>query len=937
MATSPSAGVLSVILVASCLATCFGQIGTPEVVNRPPAHLEDLRDASRPQLEELFASGAAGGSIRIPSTEQPGELLKGAGLPTLVVCGPACPIPTQVARIVWGGKVFYSDPETKRTTLESILLLVGTAIQAEVYNTNETVTALRGDGKPSVVLDYSISGLPVISKVIDEIRMINPITQLWLGESYLVLGATKILLAYFALEFPTLVEEKFDHIVIGGGASGTGLAFSLAENGHKVCLYERGDLRSKPKNFEGQTIEGFGLGLYNPHMSQVVKTKEKIRTHVANVLSGGTALSAGIQIEERDEYFRFLEREYGVHFDEELINKAFNWVKERTNDPMGQDAMYSDAFRQALTMVGFAPDLGTQRKAEMGSINPFSLFKYDGDKLSPDRERRASDVLLKGDLSANGGALTVRYRQTVLKIEFEETADGVPKAACVVFGDSPDELMPVDSIANERGTEREPRDTERVMNSFKKLCVNPGGEIWLSAGSIYTPVLLMKSGVGPKAVVDKVVAKNGGKAVKYIEELGKNIHDRNFVPLVVFFDKDLPEPGLPATYASYSGLQRVGDNCQADQGEMLDLSAVSKDSCTYINQEEVKGADSLWGLLWSTRLFFPPEFRSLPEVDFLVEVMISCNNDSSLLCAPLSPLIECIKKGAGFFAFVPVVQSRGEVTVNEDGGPIVSGGYYTDHGGHDLYTAVEALKRSLRIVGSGMFDDMMQKRSPLSCPAQVLNGLLDLFLIAARRLPLPSTYALTPQSPQEPFYQFVQSTRDKVLNSSSSSSSTSSSAAEAEWQGEGSPVFQWLREKAQLASELPPLPARVRDLACQHHIPLAGPWCNGDAQPKDKAQMEHAKQFAIFPPLPVDLFDDKALATFAKAHGTSIWHWTGSAPMGTVVDSQFRVKGIDGLNICDASVFPQMSRMNVQADYMMAGRYAAMMRQQEGGDAEHPD
>lgn len=58
---------------------------------------------------------------------------------------------------------------------------------------------------------------------------------------------------------------------------------------------------------------------------------------------------------------------------------------------------------------------------------------------------------------------------------------------------------------------------------------------------------------------------------------------------------------------------------------------------------------------------------------------------------------------------------------------------------------------------------------------------------------------------------------------------------------------------------------------------------------------------------------------------TSIWHWVGSASMGSVVDSRFMVKGFDNLRIVDGSVLPQVTRMNPFFTLTSIGRYAGMI------------
>ena len=62
----------------------------------------------------------------------------------------------------------------------------------------------------------------------------------------------------------------------------------------------------------------------------------------------------------------------------------------------------------------------------------------------------------------------------------------------------------------------------------------------------------------------------------------------------------------------------------------------------------------------------------------------------------------------------------------------------------------------------------------------------------------------------------------------------------------------------------------------------------------------------------------KSLARFA----TTIYHYVGSCKMGTsqaqsVVDSHFRVHGVDGLHVCDASTMPSIVSANPQSTVMM--------------------
>ena len=71
------------------------------------------------------------------------------------------------------------------------------------------------------------------------------------------------------------------------------------------------------------------------------------------------------------------------------------------------------------------------------------------------------------------------------------------------------------------------------------------------------------------------------------------------------------------------------------------------------------------------------------------------------------------------------------------------------------------------------------------------------------------------------------------------------------------------------------------------------------------------------------------MADYVRRTASTVWHPAGTCKMGTdtkaVVDSQLRVRGIDGLRVADASVMPTMSSPNTNAVAMMIGERCADM------------
>ncbi|MGO9961752.1 MAG: GMC family oxidoreductase [Solirubrobacteraceae bacterium] len=72
-----------------------------------------------------------------------------------------------------------------------------------------------------------------------------------------------------------------------------------------------------------------------------------------------------------------------------------------------------------------------------------------------------------------------------------------------------------------------------------------------------------------------------------------------------------------------------------------------------------------------------------------------------------------------------------------------------------------------------------------------------------------------------------------------------------------------------------------------------------------------------------DSDSDEDLLAFIRRVGQSVYHPTSTCAMGSVVDSQLRVYGFEGLRVADASVMPQITRGNTNAPTIMIGERAA--------------
>jgi choline dehydrogenase len=66
---------------------------------------------------------------------------------------------------------------------------------------------------------------------------------------------------------------------------------------------------------------------------------------------------------------------------------------------------------------------------------------------------------------------------------------------------------------------------------------------------------------------------------------------------------------------------------------------------------------------------------------------------------------------------------------------------------------------------------------------------------------------------------------------------------------------------------------------------------------------------------------DEALRSHFARFATTLYHYSGSCAMGLdpedPVDQRFKLRGIEGLRICDASVLPRILGCNPQTSIMM--------------------
>ncbi|CEM01741.1 unnamed protein product [Vitrella brassicaformis CCMP3155] len=474
-------------------------------------------------------------------------------------------------------------------------------------------------------------------------------------------------------------EKVYDTIVVGAGAAGCPLARTLADYGEEVLLLERGDDRQKFP--EALTKRGGQTAMLNPVISEQFETVQGVVGHIGRVTGGGTAVNAGVYIEEGTGYFDDLERNYGVTLNRTLIDESFAWLLgSGVVKPSSQDGQWNTALRASLEAEGYewAGDEGTPQVGYDNAMvwRTYSIFDAETDK------RHAADELLEGS------NVTLQVLSEVQHLEFdEESADGAKlTATCVVY----------DKLSDTEGTER----------SRRRVCVRDGGRIILSAGAIHTPAILMRSGLGPKEMLEAA----GIDVVKDMPNVGKDLHDHPQTPIGV----GLKAPG-PVTIQSIMATRYAGPKCDAENPSpneechfiLIDELSQGYGITTGMALTAAKGAAqgkvtrSAFSLLkgfWECAHDFDIALKEEevdPDTDAAeAEAPPICNDQQA-------EMADCTRQGGSLLSWVTDPLSRGSVSLAANGSVVVDPKYF-DHP-MDRQAAALSIKEIVKLLVS---DDM---------------------------------------------------------------------------------------------------------------------------------------------------------------------------------------------------------------------------------------
>jgi choline dehydrogenase-like flavoprotein len=308
------------------------------------------------------------------------------------------------------------------------------------------------------------------------------------------------------------VAQQFDHIVVGGGASGCVVAARLVEGGRRVLLLEAGHSHHHPlldmppgifKMINGSKFMRYHATTPQEHLDGRVHEISQ-----GNVLGGGTSVNAQVYMRGRPSDYNSWDallrgNNAGIRWDWEHVlphframegnNRFFN---ERHNDsgPLlvsdpGHIDDVSRWFVQTMQGLGlpFTPDFNGPAQTGVGF---YQFMNRRGKRSSA--AYAFIEPLIKNPL------LTVKLNATVQRIVIENE-----RATGIVYSDGSGEHT-----------------------------VGSAGEVVICSGALVTPKILMLSGIGPA----EQLRQHGIGVVLEAPGVGQNLIDHPEVPILAHFN-----------------------------------------------------------------------------------------------------------------------------------------------------------------------------------------------------------------------------------------------------------------------------------------------------------------------------------------------------------------------------------------------------------------
>ncbi|KAH8740684.1 hypothetical protein FG386_002646 [Cryptosporidium ryanae] len=669
----------------------------------------------------------------------------------------------------------------------------------------------------------------------------------------------------YYLDNVLVTDEKYDVIIIGAGASGCSMANVYAKNGKKVLLLERGGPRKDhPKTLLTKGVPGI---IADESVSEAITTSNGTLMNVANVIGGGTSINGGFYVEPSTEFMKNTIESGGADFDENAYINAKDIIRNSgiiNKDNRILEGTFPNGMFKAINSI----QEYSNNTSTLPIYHPRGNDTFVTVSQFNETTRSAADILLSHD------NIVIYPHAVVESIQFDSSENNNDpfslkkkvRAKCILgkMRSEKDGYISVNSGMTQR----------TIYNNNGppfKICLNKSNSfIVLAAGAIYSPAILMKSGIGPVDVLNK----NGIKPVKILEQVGKNYHDHLQFGLFGILKEKQPVsiqkvygyskcskyyPDPPNVYDElslfhykYPENDRTNSTLEKKSLNLLLEPILTNPGSPLFVPPESTAPKNITGKCYSTilnevsgELWIPFAISQIiyrkskvmmnPFLTYLSltlrnKILQAMENNSTRLSDDgfnkmLQPMNDCLENGSAGISFITIPKSRGSITLDKMGLPEINSSDFSDIS--DVEASIVSMKQLIKIATSNFISPMLE--TELNSCIMSIRNIWDSFSLF---------------SGVEVNNLIGFSTREE---------------------------------------EVP----------------------------------------ALIPPLP-KVINDKTVFDLVKESYSTIWHPTGTCALGSVLDHDFNVRGTENLKIGDASIFPVVSDVSPLGSVLLLSTYIAL-------------